>query len=273
MRTLIYDGMRVVQERDGDNAPLVSYTRGTDLSGSLEGAGGIGGLLGRSHGYSSGNWITNNFYFADGNGNITYMLDGSQSTVASYRYDPFGNTISQSGTLADANVYRFSSKEIHVTTGMYYYGYRWYSPDLQRWLNRDPIGERAWINLFHFVNNAPTHWLDPFGTYVRAAPGQRGYITPLPPAPTPFENCDPRQKESIQKARDSACDRINKCANPDCDQSQLQALKELCKSKDKPRFKCASSDDERCKKKIWNGCAREDCQPSGLWQCANSRSE
>jgi len=38
-------------------------------------------------------------------------------------------------------VYRFSSKEIHVNSGLYYYGYRWYAPNLQRWLNRDPINE------------------------------------------------------------------------------------------------------------------------------------
>jgi hypothetical protein len=36
---------------------------------------------------------------------------------ASYRHDPFGNTISKSGMLADANVYRFSSKEIHARSG------------------------------------------------------------------------------------------------------------------------------------------------------------
>src|SRR5207302_369481 len=41
----IYDSKRVIQERDGNNTPTVSYTRGTDLSGTFEGAGGIGGLL------------------------------------------------------------------------------------------------------------------------------------------------------------------------------------------------------------------------------------
>ena len=130
-----------------NNAPTVSYTRGNDLSGSLEGAGGIGGLLARSSGYSGGNWTTHNFYFADGNGNITYMENSSQSMVASYRYDPFGNTISSSGTLASANVYRFSSKEIHANSGMYYYGFRFYDPNLQRWINRDPIGERGFRTL------------------------------------------------------------------------------------------------------------------------------
>src|SRR5207247_11055628 len=90
----IYDGNRVIQERDGRNTPTVSYTRGSDLSGGLEGAGGIGGLLARTDGYSSGTWANHNYYHADGNGNITYMVNSSQSMVATYRYDPFGNPIS-----------------------------------------------------------------------------------------------------------------------------------------------------------------------------------
>jgi RHS repeat-associated protein len=160
----IYDGRRVIQERNGfNNTPTVGYTRGTDLSGSLEGAGGIGGMLARSHGYSSGNWSTHNFYHADAGGNITYMINGGQSMVASYRYDPYGNTISSSGSLAGANVYRFSSKEIHGYTGMYYYGYRWYDPNLQRWLNRDPIHERGGYNLYQSVLNAPPNYVDPDG--------------------------------------------------------------------------------------------------------------
>src|SRR5262249_54037429 len=114
----IYDGMRVIQERDGDNTPTVSYTRGNDLSGTLEGAGGIGGLLARSAGYSSGNWTSHAYYFADVLGNITYMINASESPVASYRYDPFGSLISSSGSLASDNVYRFSSKEIHLNSGL-----------------------------------------------------------------------------------------------------------------------------------------------------------
>ena len=159
----IYDGWRVIQERNSGNNPTVSYTRGNDLSGSMEGAGGIGGLLARSSGYSGGNWTSHNYYFADGNGNITYMLNSSQTMVASYRYDPFGNTISSSGTLASANVYRFSSKEIHVNSGMYYYGYRFYHPNLQRWINRDPLQENGGINLYAFAVNDPIDQTDPLG--------------------------------------------------------------------------------------------------------------
>ena len=139
----LYDGLRVIQERDSNNVPLVSYTRGTDLSGTLEGAGGIGGLLARSYGYSGGNWSTHDFYHADGNGNITYLETSAQGLAASYRYDAYGNTLSSSGSLAATNVYRFSSKEIHANSGMYYYLYRFYDPSTQRWLNRDPIRKKA----------------------------------------------------------------------------------------------------------------------------------
>jgi RHS repeat-associated protein len=175
----IYDGWRVVQERDGNDTPQVAYTRGIDLSGTLEGAGGIGGLLARSDGYSSGNFSSHAFYHADAGGNVTFLLGTNQSMAARYRYDPFGNMIAQSGSLADANVYRFSSKEIHVNSGLYYYGYRWYSPQLQRWITRDPLSEGGSVafprkpanhdrdlidlNCFYSFSNDPINHNDPDG--------------------------------------------------------------------------------------------------------------
>ncbi len=77
------------------------------LTRNLEGASG---LWARSTGYSSGKGTSHAYYPSDGNGNITCLIDGSQSVGASYRYDPYGNTLAKSGTLADANVYRFSSR-------------------------------------------------------------------------------------------------------------------------------------------------------------------
>jgi RHS repeat-associated protein len=155
--------MLAIQERSGSNVPEVSYTRGWDLSGSLEGAGGIGGLLARSRSYSSGTWGNHDFYHADGNGNITMMLDSSQAIVATYKYDPYGNNFTASGALASANLYRFSSKLWCANAGLYYYGYRFYDPNLQRWLNRDPIGENGGINLYGFVHNSPVSTVDAYG--------------------------------------------------------------------------------------------------------------
>jgi RHS repeat-associated protein len=100
---------------------------------------------------------------ADGNGNVTALVDSGQAVAASYRYDPFGNTLSSSGTLAATNVYRFSSREVHVGSGMYYYLYRLYDPNLQRWINRDPIQEWGGWNLFTYVCNNPVFKTDPQG--------------------------------------------------------------------------------------------------------------
>ena len=40
----IYDGWRLIEELDGNNQPLRSYMWGTDLSGTVDGAAGIGGI-------------------------------------------------------------------------------------------------------------------------------------------------------------------------------------------------------------------------------------
>ena len=37
--------------------------------------------------------------------------------------------------------YRFSSEYLDVETGLAYYNHRYYTPELGRWLSRDPIGE------------------------------------------------------------------------------------------------------------------------------------
>ena len=58
-------------------------------------------------------------------------------------YDPFGNILSLNGSLSGANHYRFSSKEWNDDSGLYYYLYRFYDPNLQRWPNRDPFGEKG----------------------------------------------------------------------------------------------------------------------------------
>jgi RHS repeat-associated protein len=168
----VYDGNLVIQERDTNNLPLVTYTRGNDLSGTIQGAGGIGGLLARTDNSQLiiGSFSANAYYHADGNGNVTAMVNNLQLIVAKYLYDPYGNTLSLSGPLASVNIYRFSSKEWNGNAGLYYYLYRFYDPNLQQWPSRDPIGDLGFkiarhistigysdeINLHQFVGNNPT---------------------------------------------------------------------------------------------------------------------
>jgi len=160
----LYDGMRVIQERNASNVPQVTYTRGLDLAGSWERAGGIGGLLARTaHSGANGVTYTPAFYHADGNGNVTYLLKLDQTMGATYAYDPYGRQLASSGTLANANTYRFSSKELMLASGFYYYLHRFYDPNTQRWLNRDPIQERGGINLYRAMRNNPVMRIDPLG--------------------------------------------------------------------------------------------------------------
>ncbi len=136
----VYDGNLVIQERNINYLPTTTYTRGLDLSGSLQGAGGIGGLLSMTLNTELGPSSSNSMYYhSDGNGNVTMLINPSQAIVAKYLYDAFGNILSKSGLLADANLYRFSSKEAHPISGLVYYLYRYYDPNLQRWSNRDPL--------------------------------------------------------------------------------------------------------------------------------------
>ena len=156
----IYDGMDVVQERDSNNNVITKYTRD----------GNIGGLLSKS--VTSNGWSTryDYFYHYDGSGNVTQITDVSQTTVAEYAYDAYGNTTRIAGTQAAANLYRYSTKEFHNASGLYDYGFRFYSPQLGRWINRDPISESGGINLYAMVGNDPVNSVDPYGLITFVVP-------------------------------------------------------------------------------------------------------
>ena len=163
--TFFYDGWNLVEERIAyaDNATsTIRYYWGKDLSGTLQGAGGVGGLL-----YLT---IDGVIYIPcyDNNGNITRYLNANGGTFARYSYDAFGKLIAKSGRRASFFRHRFSTKYYDSETGLYYYGYRFYHPTLMRWLNRDPIKEEGGVNLYGFCENKPIEYFDLFGMKIRS---------------------------------------------------------------------------------------------------------
>jgi len=111
-------------------------------------------------------------------------------------YDSFGNTLGMWGSLAAGNTYRYSSKEVDARSGGYYYGYRWYAPNLQRWMNRDPIGEAGGINLYQFADNNSVNEIDPSGNQIypygpNAPSTWPPYSVGMPPRPVPPAPSDP----------------------------------------------------------------------------------
>ncbi|OVE76007.1 hypothetical protein BVX97_02700 [bacterium E08(2017)] len=91
------------------------------------------------------------------------LVDDTGSVQASYEYDAFGNIIASSGTMADENPFRFSTKHYDDETGLSYYGFRYYSAELGRWISKDPLGERGGVNLYGFVANSPISLFDLLG--------------------------------------------------------------------------------------------------------------
>jgi len=147
--SFLYDNWNLVYETDGTTT--IQYTWGIDIGGSMEGAGGIGGLLSVTEITES---QTNTYYPAyDGNGNITEYVDENGAMVAHYEYGVFGRIVTSSGDKKDDFHFRFSTKYFDQETGLCYYGYRYYNPVLGRWLSRDPIGERGGVNRYAFIEN------------------------------------------------------------------------------------------------------------------------
>lgn len=87
------------------------------------------------------------FYCYDANGNVTDLVGTNGEFLAQYQFDPYGNTISKTGALADVNPFRFSTKYTDSETGLLYYGYRFYQPEIGRWCSRDPLGEKSFVIL------------------------------------------------------------------------------------------------------------------------------
>ena len=184
-----FGNLVAVYNAASSNALLKTHTRGLDLSGSLQGAGGVGGLLGvKEH---SGTHAGTCDFAYDANGNVSEVLkkntsslvagaktlthDADSNLAAHYEYDPFGNTIRSTGTYAAANPFRFSTKYWDPETTLYYYGYRYYDPVTGRWPNRDPIRERGGLNLYAFVRNNAQAYIDDLGnSIVETTPGFGG---------------------------------------------------------------------------------------------------
>jgi RHS repeat-associated protein len=166
-RRYLYDGWDLVAEFSAPGGTSLgsivrAYTWGLDLSGSRTAAGGVGALL-QIADYASGN---NYLPTYDTNGNVTALLNASTGAVAAaYEYSPFGELLRStcSDTAIADNVFLFSTKFTDAESGLVYYGNRYYSPNLGRFINRDPVEESGGINLYGFVQNEPVDRWDVLG--------------------------------------------------------------------------------------------------------------
>ena len=160
--TFIYDGWNPIAEivDDGSTVATNYHVWGIDASGTLQGAGGVGGLLATIQDGET--------YFAcmDGNGNVCQYVDTNGTVVAHREYDPFGGTIALTGDKKNDFTHWFSTQHLDAETDLYAYTFRHYSSSLGRFLSKDPIGELGGMNVYAFVRNQPISLIDILGLTV-----------------------------------------------------------------------------------------------------------
>ena len=103
-----------------------------------------------------GTWYT---YGCDITKNVCEVFGPAGYIRTSYSYAPFG-AATASGDVSQP--FQWSSEHYDSELALVYYNFRHYSPDLGRWLSRDPIEEQGGRNLYAYANGNPlceSDWL------------------------------------------------------------------------------------------------------------------
>jgi RHS repeat-associated protein len=174
--TTLYDGWKPVVQidynaRNNESARRI-YTWGPDMSGSFDGAAGIGGLI---EVVEKKPGVTNRcLALNDGMGNVVGLVDeASGDNVATFRSGPFGEVISTYGPRTAACSLHWQTKFYDEDLGLYYFGKRWYDPGTRCFISRDPLREGGGVNLVAYCNNQPLGSCDPIGLYTGFEEGFR----------------------------------------------------------------------------------------------------
>ena len=110
----------------------------------------------------SGNTVS--YYHTDALGSTRLVTDSNRHTVFSDGYQPYGQ---DNGRPTGTETYKFTGKPVSQTTGLYYYGARWYDPSIGRFVSQDSnagyLSDPQSLNRYVYTENAPTSYTDPTG--------------------------------------------------------------------------------------------------------------
>ena len=112
------------------------------------------------------------YYITNLQGDVMSIVDGTGAVVAEYEYDPYGNILSTTGTLADTlgqiNPLRYRGYVYDQEIGLYYLQSRYYDPGMGRFLNADAFASTGQgvmgHNMFSYAMNNSVNRVDASGT-------------------------------------------------------------------------------------------------------------
>ncbi|MFY0575552.1 RHS repeat-associated core domain-containing protein [Cystobacter fuscus] len=111
----------------------------------------------------------NVYYFhTDVSGIAEELTDHQGRIVWQAQYKTWGSTVTEEwiSTVDRDGVQpqnlRFQGQYLDRETGLHYNTFRYYDPDIGRFITEDPIGLEGGVNLYHYAPN-PLLWADPWG--------------------------------------------------------------------------------------------------------------
>jgi RHS repeat-associated protein len=126
--------------------------------------GGIGAIL-----YSDRGALREHFTY-NAVGHTVALTDTLGTPTKTDLYEAFGNITSSTG--ASANNRLANTKERDASIGLDNHGFRYYDPEIGRYISRDPIGYGDGLNVYAYVHNNPINFYDPLGLGYWADVGQ-----------------------------------------------------------------------------------------------------
>ncbi|MFY0582866.1 RHS repeat-associated core domain-containing protein [Cystobacter fuscus] len=168
----VWDGMHLLEERRGNNRLTYLYEPDSYVPLArldLREQAANDTVLSTPGGIDSENVY---YFHADVSGLPEELTDQQGRIVWQAQYKTWGNTVTEEwiGTIEREDVQpqglpqnlRYQGQYLDRETGLHYNAFRYYDPDIGRFITEDPIGLNGGINLYQYAPN-PLLWTDPWG--------------------------------------------------------------------------------------------------------------